>query len=178
MDAVVATAAHPRQRVPRLLARYLGCRRHTLELVSGLSDAELALQTMPDAQPILWQLAHTSWFFEATVLECFSAEHRPCSRYDATPAGALAYRNAVDGGMTALLLRPVDREAAALVELAIEHEQQHQECMLADLLRLAGQRSERRRTRTTVSCRSPRATVAVGRLSCNRSNPNRDKHHA
>ncbi len=166
----------------RLLARYLVCRRHTLELVAGLSDAELALQHMPGAQTLLWHLAHTSWYFEASVLERFSAEYQPCSRYENTPAGALRYRDAVDTGMAALLNRHIDHQAAALVELALEHEEQHQERMLTDMLRLPRRRFRPARTvsssRTCATIGSSRRAPSPVVRPLPTPSPERDSYHA
>src|SRR5690606_17877209 len=49
--------------------RYREVRAHTLERIAGLSAEDLAVQAMPDASPGKWHLAHTSWFFEAMVLQ-------------------------------------------------------------------------------------------------------------
>ena len=152
MDAVVATATRTRQRVSRMLRRFRDCRQHTLELLAGLCDADLVAQSMADARPVIWHMAHTSWFFEAFVLERFAPAHRPCHLYVPTPEGALAYRRPVDDSMAALLDGPVDPQVAALVELGVQHEHQYQERMPADLLNLLAQyrhQPVRRRNRGT-----------------------------
>ena len=139
MNAAVALAPDSRKKLSRLLTRYNACRRHTLELSAGLSEADLGAQSMPDTRPVVWHLAHTSWFFEAFVLERFAPAHRPCARYVPTLPGALVYRRAVDESMARLLNGRVDTQIATQVELGIQHEQQHQERMLADLLHLLAQ---------------------------------------
>jgi ergothioneine biosynthesis protein EgtB len=123
---------------------------------------------MPDASPTKWHLAHVTWFFETFVLERFEADFKPHhasfrvlfnSYYngvgDQHPraqrglvtrpglAEVLAYRAAVDERMAALLngtalTAPQRAEVATLVELGLQHEQQHQELLLTDLKHLFG----------------------------------------
>ena len=135
----------------------------SLALASPLSEADAQVQSMPDASPTKWHLAHTTWFFETFVLERFEpgfAPHHPAFRvlfnsyYQGVGAQhpraqrglvtrpSLAqvreYRHAVDARMTALLqgASEVSPELATLVELGLQHEQQHQELILTDLLHL------------------------------------------
>ena len=135
----------------------------SLALASPLSEADAQVQSMPDASPTKWHLAHTTWFFETFVLERFEpgfAPHHPAFRvlfnsyYQGVGAQhpraqrglvtrpSLAqvreYRHAVDARMTALLqgATQVPPELATLVELGLQHEQQHQELILTDLLHL------------------------------------------
>jgi dimethylhistidine N-methyltransferase len=144
-----------------LLDRYLQVRRHTTTLIAPLSEEDMVVQSMPDASPTKWHIAHTTWFFETFLL----AEHAPAYRvfdpafgylfnsyYEALgprqprpqrglltrPALAtlLAYRAHVDEHMCQLLQTPLDAELAARVELGLAHEQQHQELLLMDLLHL------------------------------------------
>ena len=65
--------------------RYRSIRRTTLRLAAPLSAEDCALQSMPDASPVKWHLAHTTWFFETFVLE----------RRPATPSSHIraTYRN-------------------------------------------------------------------------------------
>ena len=113
---------------------------------------------MPDASPVKWHLAHTTWFFETFVLaphrsgyRAFDAAYRVLfnSYYNAVgdkhprpergmlsrPSldQVLAYRRHVDGAMADLL---ASGEGLALVELGLQHEQQHQELILTDLKHL------------------------------------------
>jgi len=161
MSAVLAPAGG---RAWNLLRRYEQCRRETLELIVGLSDADLTVQAMDDASPGKWHLAHTTWFFEAFVLARFEPVHRAFdpryaylfnSYYESAGArhprprrgllsrpslnDVLAYRRAIDDALFALLADDPDPAALALVELGIHHEQQHQELILTDLLSLFAQ---------------------------------------
>jgi len=147
-----------------LLPRYLACRQRSLALVAGLSDADLTVQSMDDASPGKWHLGHTTWFFEHFVLapqvpgyapfdarygflfnsyyETVGARHpRPRRGLLTRPAlsTVLAYREAVDAAMARLLERSLPETLAELVEVGIQHEQQHQELMLTDLLHLFAQ---------------------------------------
>lgn len=144
-----------------LAARYHRLRQMTLALVQPLSPEDMVVQSMPDASPTKWHLAHTSWFFETFLLEPHDPEWRPVdptyhrlfnSYYEAagerwpraargqvtrpTVGDVLAYRAAVDAGMARLLSRPLDRGVADLIELGLHHEQQHQELILTDVLHL------------------------------------------
>ena len=145
-----------------LLEAYRAVRSHTLALAAPLSAEDCAAQSMPDASPTKWHLAHTTWFFETFVLEPWEAGFKPFdaafrvlfnSYYNAVgdkhpraQRGLLtrpaleqvhAYRAQVDQRVQQLLsAAPVAAEVAALVELGLHHEQQHQELILTDLLHL------------------------------------------
>jgi len=142
-------------------ARFAAVRRHTEALAAPLSPEDCALQSMPDASPVKWHLAHVSWFFETFVLVPHASGYRPfdaafrvlfnsyyngvgdkhprperglLSRPDL--ATVLAYRRHVDAAMQRCLEQPLPAEAAALVELGLHHEQQHQELLLTDVKHL------------------------------------------
>lgn len=148
---------------PALLTEmYRTVRQHTLALASPLTAEDCCVQSMPDASPTKWHLGHTSWFFETFVLERWEAGFQPCdatfrvqfnSYYNAVGDKhprpqrgllsrpgldvVLAYRDNVDQRVLALLAaQPVDTELLALVELGIQHEQQHQELVLTDVKHL------------------------------------------
>jgi ergothioneine biosynthesis protein EgtB len=143
-----------------LIAAYRAVRAHTEALAAPLSAEDACAQSMPDASPAKWHLAHTTWFFETFVLEGFehgfvphAAAYRVLfnSYYNAVgdkhprPQRGLltrpsldevrAYRAAVDRRVLALLPR-LPQDALQLVELGLHHEQQHQELMLTDVLHL------------------------------------------
>ncbi len=144
-----------------LAQRYARVRAQSLALAEGLSEADCQVQSMPDASPVKWHLAHVTWFFETFVLERFEpgfAPHHPAFRvlfnsyYNGVGeqhprpqrglvtrpdlAAVRAYRAVVDERMGALLRTPPAAELAAVVELGLQHEQQHQELVLTDLLHL------------------------------------------
>ncbi|QBE62045.1 ergothioneine biosynthesis protein EgtB [Pseudoduganella lutea] len=149
-------------------ARYRAVREHSLALAAPLSDEDCGAQSMPDASPIKWHLAHTTWFFETFILEAmepgFAPFHpafrvlfnsyyngvgqkhpRPQRGLLTRPAMAQvrAYRANVDGRIAALVGSGLDADArsrlAALLTLGLQHEQQHQELMLTDVKHLLAQ---------------------------------------
>ena len=149
---------------PSLGDRLLQCRARTLALGDGLTDADATVQSMDDASPAKWHLAHTTWFFEEFVLGPFGRNYEPCdaryrflfnSYYEAVGPrhprprrGMLtrprldeivAYRLHVDESLRRLLREALTPPARALIELGIQHEQQHQELLLTDVLHLFAQ---------------------------------------
>ena len=139
-------------------ARYAAVRDHSERLAGGLTPEDQGLQSMPDASPAKWHRAHTTWFFEEFVLGRFAPGYRvvdPDFRYlfnsyyepvgprHPRPARGLlsrpaatevdAYRAHVDAAMQRLLT-DAPAEAASLIELGLQHEQQHQELLLTDTL--------------------------------------------
>src|SRR5688572_15619407 len=154
MPATFQAHATPRPVASGLAARYLRVRARTEALVAGLSAEDLVAQSMPDASPGKWHLAHTTWFFEAFVLgpsgadplhpdwmplfnsyyEALGPRHpRPDRGLLTRPAldEVLAYRHAVDARMHALLdAAHPDTALAHAIELGLQHEQQHQELLV------------------------------------------------
>jgi ergothioneine biosynthesis protein EgtB len=149
--------------VASLHERYATIREKSLALASPLSDEDCAIQSMPDASPVKWHLAHTSWFFETFVLGPHIAGYRAFERafrklfnsyYNAvgdkhprpqrgllsrpSRSEVVAYRRHVDAAMHALLQREDSLHAGvtALIELGLNHEQQHQELILTDVLHM------------------------------------------
>ncbi len=146
---------------------YLAVRRFSLALCEPLETEDFVGQSMEEASPIKWHLAHTSWFFETFLLK----ENRPSYRsavpeyaylfnsyYNAagpmhcrdrrgvitrpTVSQTMAYRRHIDRAMRSLLEDAPDAELARLapvVTLGLHHEQQHQELMLTDLKHLFAQ---------------------------------------
>ncbi|MEL6686793.1 MAG: ergothioneine biosynthesis protein EgtB [Pseudomonadota bacterium] len=145
-----------------LLEAYREVRAQSVALINGLSDADCTAQSMDDASPAKWHLAHTTWFFEEFVLcgafgqsERFDPKFQYLfnSYYDAVGARharperglltrptlgtILDYRANVDTRMADVLSDiGWGTELYALIELGLHHEQQHQELLLTDLLHL------------------------------------------
>src|SRR5439155_24984146 len=145
----------------QLARRFAEIRTQTEALAAPLSPEDCALQSMPDASPIKWHLAHTTWFFETFVLAPHargyvvfdphfrvlfnSYYHGVGDRHPRPERGLLSrpdlatvhnYRAHVDRAMRTLLTRELGREIVALIELGLHHEQQHQELILTDVKRL------------------------------------------
>ena len=144
-----------------LARRYAETRRRTEALAEPLSAEDQTVQSMPDVSPTKWHRAHTSWFFETFLLtprlagyrafdpaygylfnsyyEALGARHpRPQRGLVSRPgiAEIARYRAHVDRAMTELIatLDPIAwAEAAPLIELGINHEEQHQELILMDI---------------------------------------------
>jgi ergothioneine biosynthesis protein EgtB len=135
---------------------YRAVRETTLALIAPLSAEDCSIQSMPDASPAKWHLAHTTWFFETFVLaphvpgyRLFDAAYgylfnsyynaigerhpRPERGMLSRPSldEVLAYRRHVDNAVLAVKELP-----AELLELGLHHEQQHQELILTDLKHL------------------------------------------
>jgi ergothioneine biosynthesis protein EgtB len=144
-----------------LMLKYQQARKDSESICAPLETEDYCIQTMADVSPAKWHLAHTSWFFETFLLTPFKKNYRCFNpAFDhlfnsyylthgqpfARPARGLLsrptvteivqYRSAVDASMTDLITSSPDtlwREIEALTTLGLNHEQQHQELMLADL---------------------------------------------
>lgn len=150
----------------RALARhYFSVRARSMMLCEPLSDEDCCAQSMPDASPVKWHLAHTTWFFETFILARFERNFQPFHpqfrllfnsyyndvgpRHPRPQRGLLTrpslsevmdYRRHVDARMLSLLSEDAtERAALQLAELGLHHEQQHQELMLTDLKHLLAQ---------------------------------------
>jgi ergothioneine biosynthesis protein EgtB len=141
-----------------LAERFQATRRLTETLAAPLSAEDQTVQSMPDVSPTKWHRAHTSWFFETFLLQpslpdyaCFHPEFGYLfnsyyegvgARYPRPDRGLISrpgivevadYRRHVDAAMADLLDRGPDDGTVDLVELGIQHEQQHQELLLMDI---------------------------------------------
>ncbi|MBN9521417.1 ergothioneine biosynthesis protein EgtB [bacterium] len=142
-------------------ARYRAVRGRTERLCTPLEPEDYQLQSMSDCSPPKWHLAHTTWFFETFVLAPHATDFRAFhplygflfnSYYDAvgdrwprpargllsrpTVAEVYTYRRVIDERVLALLEAAGERAVAAitpLLELGLNHEEQHQELLLTDL---------------------------------------------
>ena len=141
---------------PPQVDRFLAIRAFSEQLAEPLSPEDQTVQSMPDASPTKWHLAHTTWFFETFLLRPHATGYRPFdpafeylfnSYYEAVGprhprpqrglitrpgvAEVMAYRHHVTAAMADFLAGD-DPAIAALVELGLHHEQQHQELILMD----------------------------------------------
>jgi len=144
--------------------RFTEVRAATMALAGPLSAEDQVIQSMPDASPTKWHLAHTTWFFETFLLQPHAAGYalfderfgylfnsyyeavgprhpRPARGMISRPALAdvLAYRAHVDAAMCDFIVganATMWRALAPLIELGLNHEQQHQELILMDIKHL------------------------------------------
>lgn len=143
--------------------RFFAARKLTVDLVKPLSDADATVQSMPDASPAKWHLAHVTWFLESFILRDYIPGYRAFdenfaylfnSYYEAEGARhsraarglitrpsiveVLSYRAHVEAALE-VHWNNLPEAALALLELGIQHEQQHQELLLTDILHLFSQ---------------------------------------
>jgi ergothioneine biosynthesis protein EgtB len=145
----------------RFISRYAGVRAMTETLAAPLGAEDSCVQSMPDASPTKWHLAHTTWFFETLVLMPHAPDYEPFdprfqylfnsyyealgARHPRTQRGLLtrptldevvSYRRHVDEAMAQLFEHTPETRRAAfedIAELGLHHEQQHQELILTDI---------------------------------------------
>jgi ergothioneine biosynthesis protein EgtB len=157
----------PRRAAPRdadLSSLYQSVRQASVHLGATLSDADATVQSMPDASPAKWHLAHTTWFFERMILEpslpgycvfdpqfnfLFNSYYESIGARQPRPRRGMitrpalntifAYRDHVDRAMAALTENDPPPAVAKLIVLGCNHEQQHQELLLTDILHLFAQ---------------------------------------
>ncbi len=143
-----------------LKGRFFTTRKLTADLAAPLSDADATVQSMPDASPTKWHLAHVTWFLESFILRDHVSGYRAFddsfaylfnsyyeaegARHSRTARGLISrpsltkileYRAHVEASIDAHWNNLPDA-ALQLVELGIHHEQQHQELLLTDILHL------------------------------------------
>jgi len=159
-DASTAVAEPPRASRRIWLDAFLAVRAETERRAAPLSPEDQVVQSMPDASPAKWHRAHVTWFFEQFLLRPFATDYRTFderftylfnSYYvaagprQARPQRGLitrpgvaetaAYRAHVDSAVMALLESTADGESVfPVVEIGLNHEEQHQELILTDIL--------------------------------------------
>jgi ergothioneine biosynthesis protein EgtB len=140
-----------------LLQRFRRVRARTLGLCAGLGAEDMMVQSMPDASPTKWHLAHTTWFFEQFLLGrdpawrprhpewhfLFNSYYQTVGPMHARPRRGLLsrpsldevldYRRRVEDAVAARLEAGLEPAAEAIVELGLQHEQQHQELLVTDI---------------------------------------------
>jgi ergothioneine biosynthesis protein EgtB len=149
---------HSHTTATALLARFRAVRSATMDFCRPLTPEDLMVQSCPEASPVKWHLAHTSWFFETFVLREFVAAYQPFdpdflwlfnsyykslgempekklrASFSRPPLDQiLAYRESVDLGICRLLEQMPEDEALRRIALGLEHEQQHLELIATDI---------------------------------------------
>jgi ergothioneine biosynthesis protein EgtB len=148
-----------KNRMPSLHSKYKAVRSMTQSLAARLSAEDQMVQSCPEASPVKWHQAHTTWFFETFVLRPFLVDYKPfreefhrlfnsyyISLGEEIPEKklrasfsrpsldeVLAFRTHVDREIGRLLERSIDEEASRRIMLGLNHEQQHQELTLTDI---------------------------------------------
>ncbi len=142
-----------------LLSKYQAIRSLTTALAAPMSAEDQMIQSCPEASPMKWHQAHTTWFFETFILRPFVPDYKPLcedfrrifnSYYNSLGAPipdkpsraffsrpsldeVVAYRRHVDAAIEAILEDPGDGELERRIVLGLNHEQQHQELMMTDI---------------------------------------------
>jgi ergothioneine biosynthesis protein EgtB len=152
------TAMHYPARAAALLARFRAVRAATMAFCAPLTPEDMMVQSSPEASPVKWHIAHTSWFFETFVLSEFVAAYQPFhpdfhwlfnsyykalgempekklrASFSRPPLDQiLAYRSHVDAAICRLLEQTPEDEALRRILLGLEHEQQHLELAATDI---------------------------------------------
>ncbi len=142
-----------------IAARFRSTRRQTLKLCEPLTPEDMMVQSLPEASPAKWHLAHTAWFFESFILRemlpgyrlfnadfpwLFNSYYRSFAEFPEKRLRAsfsrpaleeiLRYRAHVDEGIDRLLEGDPELEALQRIELGVNHEEQHQELLLTDTM--------------------------------------------
>ena len=164
MNAIDRSAPEPAHVSGGLAARYAAVRSRTERLAAPLSAEDQCIQSMPDASPAKWHRAHTTWFFETFVLGphrpgyaafdpafafLFNSYYEAAGPRHARPRRGMltrpsseevaSYRAHVDAAMAPWLERGVKPALAELISLGLQHEEQHQELLVTDILHALAQ---------------------------------------
>ncbi len=152
-------AWHDHDSAAELRSRFAAIRKRTTDLAAPLPVEDQVVQSMADVSPTKWHLAHTTWFFETFVLAAFVDDYEPFRQgfeylfnsyyqgagpqFDRPRRGTIGrptvaeiheYRRHVDRAVDCLFdAAPLRQEQAAVIEVGLHHEQQHQELLLTDI---------------------------------------------
>ncbi len=154
-----ATTQSSKHLVGAAAQRFTATRCRTIEICAPLTREDMMVQSCPEASPVKWHLAHTTWFFESFILREFLPGYRPFNEdftwlfnsyyqsFSAFPEKrlrasfsrpgldeVLGYREHVEGAIEELLERNPAPEVLQRIELGANHEEQHQELLLTDIL--------------------------------------------
>ena len=158
--------AYPSNSVDELLEQFRSSRKYSTDLILNLSPEDCQAQSMEDASPAKWHLAHVTWFYELMVLKPFEenfaywnpafavlfnsyyngiGDKHPRSKRGLLTRPALLevleWRDNIEARVTKLLKEKASTELLWLIQLGINHEQQHQELLLTDIAHLFSQNS-------------------------------------
>ena len=146
-----------------LLKKYIEIRNHSEEICKPLKTEDYVVQPIVDVSPPKWHIGHTTWFFETFILKpnmetyeefdpqynyVFNSYYETVgARVIRTDRGNLSrptvediykFRRHVDDAMTEFLKKPLTKELEELIELGLNHEQQHQELLATDIKYILG----------------------------------------
>lgn len=146
-----------------LIEKYIKIRQYSERICEPLQTEDYVVQPIVDVSPPKWHLGHTTWFFETFVLQAFSNQYKVFNdqynyvfnsyyetignRVIRTDRGNLSrpsvadvykYRHYVDEAMVKLLSNNISLELSEILNLGFNHEQQHQELLLADIKFILG----------------------------------------
>ena len=156
---MIPSQPRPAPQRSALATRYTAIRQYSLDFAAPLSAEDCQVQSMSDASPTKWHLAHVTWFFETFVLECFQRDFVPFNsafrmlfnsyyhgigeQYPRSRRGLITrptldqvkrYRGHVDDQVLSLLSQaPPNPVRDEIITLGLHHEQQHQELLLTDI---------------------------------------------
>jgi len=158
--------AYPSNSVDELLEQFRSSRKYSTDLILNLSPEDCQAQSMEDASPAKWHLAHVTWFYELMVLKPFEenfaywnpafavlfnsyyngiGDKHPRSKRGLLTRPALLevleWRDNIEARVTKLFKEKASTELLWLIQLGINHEQQHQELLLTDIAHLFSQNS-------------------------------------
>ena len=142
-----------------LTQSFLSARKITLDLIKSLNSEDMVIQTKPFVSPIKWHLAHTTWFFENFILKkikkyklfdnsydyIFNSYYNSVGRFNPKDMRGylnrpsinkiFEYRKYIDQHLVEIIEKSkFDNRINEMIKLGINHEQQHQELIMMDIL--------------------------------------------